>query len=104
MGRKKNPATGVWDTLFEPVYTGGRPSRALGDLGTPKGEAHTPRDQSDSLSNKHWFKISGTITLSAGRSDHSMVSFFQNLIEGTDTFLDSVPVFTLEFIVILCKV
>ena len=94
----------MWLTLFEPVYTGGRPSRALGDLRTPKGEAHTPRDQSDSLSNKHWFKISGTITLSAGPPDHSMVSFFQNLIEGADAFFCSVIIFTLEFAVILCKV
>jgi hypothetical protein len=41
--KKKNPTAGVWHHLFEPVNTGGLPIRALGDLGTPKGKAHTPR-------------------------------------------------------------
>ena len=34
---KKNPTVGVWHHLFEPVYTGGHPIHALGDLGTREG-------------------------------------------------------------------
>ena len=33
-----------------------------------------------------------------------MVSFFQNSVEGADTFFGTSIVFTLEFTVILCKV
>ena len=65
MGRR-GPAGYSWDPreacgahLFEPVYTGGHPIRTLGDLGTPRrGKAHTRRGQSDSQSNKRWFKFS----------------------------------------------
>jgi len=35
--RSRWPAGGVWLNLFEPVYTGGRPNRTLGDLGTREG-------------------------------------------------------------------
>ena len=56
-GEKRKPRNRRVAHLFEPVYTGGRPIRALGDLGTPKGKARTPRGKSDSLTNKHWFKF-----------------------------------------------
>src|SRR5438270_8999394 len=57
-GYSWGPREACGDHLFEPVYTGGHPIHALGDLGTPKGKAHTRRGQSDSLSNKRWFKFS----------------------------------------------
>src|SRR5438093_13048917 len=36
MRKEENPTAGVWHHLFEPVYTGGHPIRALGDLGTQR--------------------------------------------------------------------
>src|SRR5438094_91285 len=57
-GYRWGPREACGAHLFEPVYTGGHPIHALGDLGTPRGKAHTRRSQSDSLTNKRWFKFS----------------------------------------------